>query len=319
MASDNGEHGQSGQGEQSQSWPPPQQHEWGQQERSDEPDEATVARPVSPPPPNFDNAPSDDASEPSSDDYRTQAFSRSDVPYDAPGPTPTQQLPTYPPPAPGGPYQPAEPQGYGSKTFPPSPPQTPPQQPFAPPYQPDYQGYPPQAPGYGQPPYQGESSYPQQPYGTPPSQYGQYDQYGQYGQYDQYGQYGQYGQQQQYGSQQYGQYAQQQQYGTYPPAAQPKKRSVWPWIGVVAVVVVAALVAASFVAKPQFLGFKKVLDHAAVEQQIEKAGYTNVVCNNGKNPTVKKGATFTCTADGGRTVTVTITSSDGDYAWSPSS
>jgi len=62
-----------------------------------------------------------------------------------------------------------------------------------------------------------------------------------------------------------------------------------------------------------------VLDHAAVEQQIEKAGYTNVVCNNGKNPTVKKGATFTCTADGGRTVTVTITSSDGDYAWSPSS
>jgi len=62
-----------------------------------------------------------------------------------------------------------------------------------------------------------------------------------------------------------------------------------------------------------------VLDHAAVEQQIEKAGYTNVVCNNGKNPTVKKGATFTCTADGGRRVTVTITSSDGDYAWSPSS
>src|SRR6516225_748933 len=56
MASDNGEHGQSGQGEQSQSWPPPQQHEWGQQERSDEPDEATVARPVPPPPPNFDNA-----------------------------------------------------------------------------------------------------------------------------------------------------------------------------------------------------------------------------------------------------------------------
>jgi hypothetical protein len=94
---------------------------------------------------------------------------------------------------------------------------------------------------------------------------------------------------------------------------------VWPWLGIAAIVAVAALVAASFVAKPQFMGFKKVLDHTAVEQQIEKGGYTNVVCNNGKNPTVKKGATFTCTADGGKTVTVTITSSSGDYAWSPSS
>jgi uncharacterized protein DUF4333 len=309
MALDNGEHGQSGQGEQSQSWPPPQQPEWAQQERSDEPEEATVARPVSPPPPNFDNASSDDASQPSSDDDRTQAFSRSDVPYDASGQTPTEQMPTFPPPAPGAPYRPPEPQGFGSLAYPSSAPQTPPQQPYAPsapPYQPGFQGYPPQAPGYGQPPYQGERGYPQQPYG--PSQYGQYDQYGQYGQQQQYGQY----------AQQYGQYAQ-QQYGTYPPAAPPKKRSMWPWIGVVAVVVVAALVAASFVAKPQFLGFKKVLDHTAVEQQIEKAGYTNVVCNDGKNPTVKKGATFTCTADGGRTVTVTITSSDGHYAWSPSS
>jgi hypothetical protein len=315
MTSDNGEHGEGGQGEQSPSWPPPQQHQWPQDDRSDEPEEATVARPVAPPPPNFDNAGAavhhDEAGEPNeqppaqgeqasqlpSDDERTQAFSRSDLRYDAPGPAQTQQIPAFPPPAPGGQYQPHEPQAFA----PPGYPQAPPPQPFAPqPYQ-HAQGYPP-PPGYGQAPYQAEPGYPQQPYGAPPP----YSQYGQYGQ-------------QQYGQQQYGPYGQQPPYGGYPPAAPPRKRRVWPWLGIAAIVAVAALVAASFVAKPQFMGFKKVLDHTAVEQQIEKGGYTNVVCNNGKNPTVKKGATFTCTADGGKTVTVTITSSSGDYAWSPSS
>ena len=82
-------------------------------------------------------------------------------------------------------------------------------------------------------------------------------------------------------------------------------------------IVILAVVA--FVAKPGFLGFKKVLDHTAVEKTIETAGYTNVKCNNGKNPKVKAGATFTCTADGGKKVTVTITKSNGDYAWSPAS
>jgi Domain of unknown function (DUF4333) len=312
MTTDNGEHGESGQGEQPQSWPPPGQRQWAPEEQGDEPEEATVARPVSPPlnsekssaaTPRHDEAgqpvgqppsPADQPAQPLSDDERTQAFSRSDVRYDAPAPAPTQQMPAFPPPPPGAPYQPSEPQGFGPPAYPPTPPQTPPPQPFAPggpPYQQASQGYPPpQAPGYGQAPYQAEPGYPQQPYGAPPPQYGQY-----------------------------GQYGQQSQYAAYPPAAPPKKRAVWPWVSVAALVVVAALVAASFVAKPQFLGFKKVLDHSAVEQQIEKGGFTNVVCNNGKNPTVKKGATFTCTADGGKTVTVTITSSSGDYAWSPAS
>jgi hypothetical protein len=60
-----------------------------------------------------------------------------------------------------------------------------------------------------------------------------------------------------------------------------------------------------------------VLDHTAVEQTIEKAGYTGVVCNGGENPEVKKGATFTCTADGAKQITVTMTDDEGKYTWSP--
>ena len=41
MTSDNGEHGPSGQGEQSQSWQPPPQPQWPQENASDEPEEAT--------------------------------------------------------------------------------------------------------------------------------------------------------------------------------------------------------------------------------------------------------------------------------------
>jgi len=63
---------------------------------------------------------------------------------------------------------------------------------------------------------------------------------------------------------------------------------------------------------------RKVLDHTAVERTVEKGGYTGVVCNGGENPEVKKGATFTCTADGGKEVTVTMTNDSGNYAWSPS-
>jgi hypothetical protein len=109
----------------------------------------------------------------------------------------------------------------------------------------------------------------------------------------------------------------QQPYSPYPPGP-PKKRHVGRWIGISVVVVVAALAVVAFVAKPGFLGFKKVLDHSAVEKTLEKqTGFTNIKCNDGKNPTVKKGKTFTCTADGGKKVTVTITKANGEYTWQP--
>jgi hypothetical protein len=86
------------------------------------------------------------------------------------------------------------------------------------------------------------------------------------------------------------------------------------------VVVVVALGAVAFVAKPAFLGFKKVLDHTAVESSIKKqGGYASVNCNDGKNPKVKAGAKFTCAVDGGKTITVTIRDSKGAYTWTPSS
>ncbi|HEY7046321.1 MAG TPA: DUF4333 domain-containing protein [Jatrophihabitantaceae bacterium] len=359
MASDNGDQGNQG----DQPWPqPPQNSQWGPSSEhsssdqgaepaDDEPEEATIARPIARPPSSFgesDNAPTtqyslaeqpadqvssgDPASGepadsgpsdlPGADDDRTQAFSRSDLRAQPP----TPPIPSFPPPPPGGSYQPQPPTppSYPPPTpqqspAPPSPQGYPqpapyqPEQPYQPdpsawgqPYaqqphqqQPDQGAWPQQQPDqgawpqqqpYGQQPYQPEPGYPQQPYGAPPQQqpYGQYSPYGQ------------------------------QPYSPYPPAP-PKKRHVGLWIGgaVVAVIVILAVVA--FVTKPGFLGFKKVLDHTAVEKTIEKGGYTNVKCNNGKNPKVKKGATFTCTADGGKKVTVTITSDSGNYAWSPAS
>jgi hypothetical protein len=65
----------------------------------------------------------------------------------------------------------------------------------------------------------------------------------------------------------------------------------------------------------------KYLSHSAVEQFIQSdpaTGFTNVKCNNGEDVKLKKGATFTCTADGGKKATVTITSDSGAYTWSPS-
>jgi len=350
MASDNGDQGPAGQGDQPWPPPPPQQpsSQWGPSSEQgppepeapaeNEPEEATIARPVPPPsaiddqgdaptarygqytpPAEAEPLPGSSAPQPQppaqvageqgsdapsgeiepADDDRTQAFSRSDLRFDAPAPQPTQQMPAFPPPPPGVPYQP--------QSAPPAYPPPAPQQAPAPP--PPQQDYPPAAPyqqqqppawpgqqaqsgaGYGQQPYPPEQGYGQQPYGAPPSAG--------------YGQYGQYGQQL-------------QPYAPYPPGP-PKNRHLGLWLGGAAVVVVAALAIAAFVAKPGFLGFKKVLDHSAVEKTIEKGGYTNVKCNDGKNPKVKKGATFTCTADGGKKVNVTITNSSGNYAWSPAS
>jgi hypothetical protein len=336
MASDNGEQDQAGPGE--QHWPPtpppqqpspwaPAQPGFGADEsaQQSEPEDATTARqppppsPIdeggdapttryglfTPPPRTPTGTPGEPSSEPEApnpqDDDRTQAFSRSDMRFDVPGgpppPGPTQHLPPIPP-APWEQqhnYPPPqvypEPQGYQQPAPPQQPPYPPPasgyqQSPYPQaPYQPPPQGY--QPPGqYGQPPYQAaEPSYPQQAYGAPPGQYGQ---------------------------------PPYQPYQAY-PTAPPKKSHLALWLVAAVVVVAAVLVAAAFIAKPGFLGFKKVLDHSAVEQTLEKSGYSNVKCNDGKNPTVKKGATFTCTADGGTKITVTIAKSNGDYTWAPTS
>jgi hypothetical protein len=67
-------------------------------------------------------------------------------------------------------------------------------------------------------------------------------------------------------------------------------------------------------------GSKVVLDHTAIEQTIEQQGrYTDVVCNGGQDLEVVLGATCPCIAAGGKKITVTITSVNGDYAWSPAS
>jgi hypothetical protein len=66
-------------------------------------------------------------------------------------------------------------------------------------------------------------------------------------------------------------------------------------------------------------GRRTVLDRHAVETTIEQqAGFTGVVCNHGVDPEVEIGGQFTCTADGGKMVTVTINSADGNYTWRPS-
>jgi hypothetical protein len=247
---------------------------------------------------------------PASDEDRTQAFSRSELRYDQPGqpapPTPTEQLPMVPPAYEPQPYEPPayEPRSYDPSGYPPQQ-----QQPYQPPY--PQQGYGQQ--GYGQQGYGQQQPYYQPGYAQPPQSqaYGQPPYRQEYGQ-QQYGQ-------QQYGQQAYGQYGQQGAPYTPYSTDQQGKRRLWLWLGLVVAVVVIALGAVAFIAKPAFLGFKKVLDHTAVENTVKQGGYTNVNCNDGKNPKVKKGATFTCTADGGKKVTVTITDSKGDYTWSPSS
>jgi hypothetical protein len=60
------------------------------------------------------------------------------------------------------------------------------------------------------------------------------------------------------------------------------------------------------------------LRHTAVEQWIEtNKGASDVVCNGGNNIKVENGKRFTCTAAGGQTYVVTMTSDDGDYTVQP--
>jgi Domain of unknown function (DUF4333) len=165
--------------------------------------------------------------------------------------------------------------------------------------------------------------------GYPPAAYPQqgyqpYEQgYGQYGGYQQ--QYPQPGYQP-YPQQSYGQPYGQPPYGPgaagYAPA-QPRRRSRRGlWTALVIVVILAIAAALVFLLKPHFLGFKKVLDHTAVEKTIVSQSkgigdYTSVSCPSGQE--VKKNTTFQCTANNGKKIDVTITSDSGNYTWKPAS
>ncbi len=193
--------------------------------------------------------------------------------------------------------------------------------------------------------------YPQQPAYQPPQEYQQpteynpqaYPQQGQYPQpagYDQSGQYA-YGQQPgQYG-QQPGQYAQPGQYpqqpGQYgqqpgqfgaPGAPEGSKRSlavIGGVIGLLAAIIVAVVLVLGFWKPGFFVTTKLDIDAAQTGVQRiltdESNGYgaknvKNVKCNDGQNPTVKKGGTFDCevSIDGTkRQVTVTFQDDDGTY------
>ncbi|KRE28752.1 hypothetical protein ASG82_05795 [Mycobacterium sp. Soil538] len=191
------------------------------------------------------------------------------------------------------------------------------QQPTQPPTYPPQQYPSPEQ--YGQ-----QTDYNQQAY-PPPGQYGQP---GAYGQQPQYGQPGAYGQQPQYG-----QPGQPGQYGQYPNYQAPgqeegSKRSlalVGGIIGLLAAIIVAVVLVLGFW-KPGFFVTTKLDVNAAQTgvQQIltdETNGYgaknvSNVKCNNGVSPTVKKGDTFDCevSIDGTkRQVTVTFQDDKGTY------
>jgi len=181
---------------------------------------------------------------------------------------------------------------------------------------------------YGQPP-----GYPQ-PYGTPPHGTApEYNPaaYGQPGPYPQPGPYGQ--------PPQYGQYPQQPvgypppgQPGQYAPYGQPgveeaKKstRTIATILGSLGALLLAALLVLGFW-KPGFFVTTKLDVNKAQQgvQQIltdEAGGYgaknvNDVRCNNGQNPTVRKGDTFNCevSIDGTkRQVTVTFQDDKGTY------
>ena len=191
------------------------------------------------------------------------------------------------------------------------------------------QQYPPQ---FGQP----VQGYPQ-PYGAPaeynPAAYGQPGQPNPYGAPPQYGQYpqGQYPQ---------GQYPQQPvgypppgQPGQYPPYGQPgaeelaKKstRTTAAILGSLGALLLAAVLLLGFWKPGFFVTTKLDVDKAqqGVQQILtdEASGYgaknvNDVKCNNGQNPTVRKGDTFNCevSIDGTkRQVTVTFQDDKGTY------
>jgi hypothetical protein len=178
-------------------------------------------------------------------------------------------------------------------------------------------GQQPMAPGYP----------PTQPYGAPtdynPAAYGQPGQYGQPGPYGPPPQYGQYP----------GGYPQPGQPGQYAPYGQPgaedaaKKstRSTAILLGALGAVLLVAVLILGFWQPGFFVTTKLDVNKAqqGVQQILtdEASGYgaqnvSDVKCNNGQNPTVKKGDTFTCevSIDGTkRQVTVTFQDDKGTY------
>ena len=197
------------------------------------------------------------------------------------------------------------------------------------------QQYPPYQPP-STPPYAAPQQYPatdqfgQVPQYGPP---GQYAQPGQFGQAPEYGRQPEYGQQPDYG-QPPGQFGQPGQYGQFPPYGQPtgaeqgSKRSlavIGGIAGVLAAIIIAVVLVLGFW-KPGFFVTTK-LDvnkaQAGVQQVLtdETNGYgaknvKDVKCNNGQNPTVKKGDSFNCevSIDGTkRQVTVTFQDDNGTY------
>jgi hypothetical protein len=246
------------------------------------------------------------------------------------GPDPTQPWPGSQPPSDPPAWQPPAPDQPTTETpaWGQQPPAYPPQQypGYQQPAQPGYQ--PQQYPGadqYGQQPTAyGPSSYPQS---APPSQYGQPGQYGQPADATQYGQPGQYGQYSPY--QQPGAEGQQfSPYGAAPGAEAGSKKSLGVILGVVGVLVAIVVIAVGIMGfwKPGWW-VETQLDVNAAQtgvQQIlsdEANGYgaknvQDVSCNDGKNPTVSKGANFTCevSIDGTkRQVTVTFQDNNGTY------
>jgi hypothetical protein len=195
---------------------------------------------------------------------------------------------------------------------------------------------------YGQPQsYPSTPQYPQQgqDFGQQPTQYGPTEQAAQ--QPTQYGQPGQY-QPPQYGQQYsptdaYGQPAQYTppgvQYGEAPAYGQPDaargSRSSMAILGSIIGVLVAIIVAVVLVMgfwKPGFFVTTK-LDVNKAQQGVQQIltdqtnGYgvkkaDSIKCNNGQNPTVKKGDTFSCdvSVDGQhKQVTVTFQDNSGTY------
>ena len=201
------------------------------------------------------------------------------------------------------------------------------QPPAYPPQQYPQYGPPPAAPGYP----------PAAPYGAPPEYNpAAYGQPGQYPPPPQYGQPGPYGQPPQYG--QYpppppGQFPPPGQPGQYPGYPQPgaeeasKKsvRALGTVLGVLAGLVLLVVLVTGFWKPGFFVTTKLDVDKAqqGVQQILtdESGGYgaknvQDVKCNNGQNPTVKKGDTFTCevSVDGTkRQVTVTFQDDKGTY------
>src|SRR5271165_4780125 len=179
-----------------------------------------------------------------------------------------------------------------------------------------------QQPAYTQqqyPPYQPPST---PPYAAPQ----QYPATDQFGQVPQYGPPGQYAQPGQFG--QAPEYRQQPEYGQPTGAEQGSKRSlavIGGIVGVLAAIIIAVVLVLGFW-KPGFFVTTK-LDvnkaQAGVQQVLtdETNGYgaknvKDVKCNNGQNPTVKKGDSFNCevSIDGTkRQVTVTFQDDNGTY------